>query len=327
MIASFRAPIPKADPGMLAAEPIGDILASPLASSYESASAADSQTDVGVNVVPAIIPIPPEEDKGNGTSLLPPSPSADLSGASLDVAGSKTVQDSTPPEGAAQRAPDSPVAASLPVLKKPSVDAEKFEGGVEAALMAAFKRGAELEEWSATSVTPELMETLGRLLRTAAQGAVSLLAARAAIKQEIHLSLTLINPKSNNPLKFLPDGHTALLQMLGTRMPGFMAPVDAMQEAFDDLLIHQTAIAAGTQATIEALFRRFDPGVIESQYLKNGTGERLSQAKLYARLWSAYINQYQLINEEIKDDFFKRLGAEFHHAYDREYGQRAKDER
>jgi FHA domain-containing protein len=186
-------------------------------------------------------------------------------------------------------------------------------------LMSAFKRGAGLQDWSEQSITPALMETIGRMLQATTQGMVSLLAMRATVKQEIHLSVTLINPKSNNPLKFLPDGHTALLQMLGPRIPGFMAPIEAMEEAFEDLNTHQTGIAAGTQAAIKALFLRFDPYEIESQNPQNGVSTKISRTLYDARLWNAYKNQYKLIKDEVKDDFFSRLGADFHEAYNREY--------
>lgn len=192
-------------------------------------------------------------------------------------------------------------------------------------LVLAFRRGAGLDNLSSEAVTPQMMETVGRLLNIAAQGAVDLLAARAAVKQGVHLSVTLINPKSNNPLKFLPDGQTALLQMLGPRMPGFMEAGHAMKEAFDDLVAHQTAIAAGTQATIDALFRRFSPEVIESRYPQSGVGERMSKTLHHARLWNIYTAQYQQIQEEIKDGFFKRLGAEFQDAYNREHERDASD--
>jgi FHA domain-containing protein len=187
-------------------------------------------------------------------------------------------------------------------------------------LLAAFCQGAGLPDgWAAQSLTPASMETIGRMLRTAVQGTVSLLAVRATVKQEIHLAVTLINPKHNNPLKCLPDGQTALLQMLGPPMPGFMAPVEAMEEAFDDLMTHQTAIAAGTQATLAALFRRFDPDTIEAHTPRSGLGEKISHTVYRAQLWNTYLQQYRQIREEIEDDFFQRLGNDFHKAYNGEY--------
>ena len=169
------------------------------------------------------------------------------------------------------------------------------------ALVKAFLKGAGLEALPAEAMTPELMETVGRLISISAQGMVDLLAGRAAVKQEVHLSVTLINPKSNNPLKFLPDGRTALLQMLGPKMPGFMPAVEAMEEAIQDMVTHQTAIAAGTQATIEALFRRFDLATLEVSHSQLGMGEKVSRTLHRARLWSLYVAQYAQIREKVKD--------------------------
>ena len=203
-------------------------------------------------------------------------------------------------------------------LTKPSGD---VSGSAAAAWIAAFQKGAGLESLPAHVITPELMETVGRMMSIAAQGMVELLAGRAAVKQEVHLSVTLINPRSNNPLKFLPDGHTALLQMLGPRMPGFMPATQAMEEAVQDLVTHQSAIAAGTQATIEALFRRFDPVAIETDHSQLSMGEKVSKTIHHARLWGVYLAQYRQIRDEVKDSFFKRLGAEFQDAYNKEYGR------
>jgi type VI secretion system FHA domain protein len=329
IVASFRVPSSRVDPGMLPNESAADIIAPQLmtlAPSDESVSVGTS-ANAGANAaLENYLPFPSAIDKENGIPLSP-LPPVDLSQVDTHAVGEQKPQqdqDSTSTEGVEPSDPDLLALASLSITNTSPTPQSIGDAGIPKvpdtdALMTAFKRGTGLKEWPATTITPELMETLGRLLRAATQGAVSLLAARATIKQEIHLSVTLINPKSNNPLKFLPDGHTALLQMLGPKMPGFMAPVDAMREAFDDLLTHQTAIAAGTQATMEALFRRFDPDVIESQHPKNGIGEKLSQTTRNARLWNTYTEQYRLIKEEIKDDFFKRLGAEFHDAYNREY--------
>ena len=210
------------------------------------------------------------------------------------------------------------------VAQPPAASRDPHDGNTQI-LLSAFKQGAGLEDWPEQSLTPELMESMGRMLQAVTQGMVSLLATRATIKQEIHLSVTLINPKANNPLKFLPDGHTALLQMLGPRIPGFMAPVDAIEEAFEDLITHQTAIAAGTQAAIKALFQRFDPDAIAFQNPQNGMGAKISHTVHDARLWNIYRNQYKLISDEVRDDFFNRLGSDFHEAYNREYGGSVSD--
>jgi type VI secretion system FHA domain protein len=334
MVTHFRAPVPVIDPGMRAKATgnISDAAPPPELDLPGEPASAHLPADFLASVTSPNMALPPEADQDSDPSSPMP--------AVLDVSSGANNESETgpgqnsPQVESKQPNPDPdphPLAAPPSIQARPSADqppdsARKSDDPKTEELMAAFKRGAGLDEWSATSLTPEVMETLGHLLQTAVQGAVSLLAARAAIKQEIHLSVTLINPKANNPLKFLPDGHTAMLQMLGPKMPGFMAPADAMQEAFNDLLTHQTAIAAGTQATIEALFRRFAPEAIEARYPKLGVGEKLSQTVHYARLWNIYASEYKLIREEIRDDFFKRLGSEFHDAYNREYGNDTNDE-
>ncbi|MDR2208181.1 MAG: type VI secretion system-associated FHA domain protein TagH [Azoarcus sp.] len=338
MVAAFRAPVPRMDPNMPAADPAGynrPAWSEPTPSSDRAAPAQPAPIDSALNgtaaAAPTMTPFSPGVDSTSRPPQPPQSwPAAVVSEPLPDKVESGFMPDSAPTGSALQFAPAAPTVSSFVVanLRADShpINALQAGGQNSETLMAAFKRGAGLEEWSATFVTPELMEMLGRLLETAVQGAVSLLAARAAIKQEIHLPVTLINPKANNPLKFLPDGHTALLQMLGPKMPGFMMPVEAMQEAFHDLLIHQTAIAAGTQATVKALFNRFNPDSIESQYSKSGITEKLSQNTYHARLWNTYAHQYRLLKEEMKDDFFRRLGAEFHDAYNKEYDHHADDE-
>jgi len=324
MAAFFYAPMARPDPAIRAQ------LASDVMSQVHAQPSADPQQQISVPETDPIVPTvvyPPER----GTDDLPPSPSGPLEPAAF-AGDSPMPVDQALPADMAQNMSDAaelsseetpselllPANAAPPAMKQFTDDKTASAENAEN-LMAAFKRGAELRDLPERSMTPELMETIGRLLQTAVQGTVSLLATRATVKQEIHLSVTLINPKANNPMKFLPDAETALLQMLGPRIPGFMAPVDAMEEAFDDLMTHQTAIAAGTQAAIEALFRRFDPDTIESQNPQSSVSEKISHALYDARLWNAYKNQYRQISIEVKDDFFRRLGADFHEAYNREY--------
>ena len=75
------------------------------------------------------------------------------------------------------------------------------------------------------------------------------------------------------------------------------------------------------QATIEALFRRFDPVAIEADHPQLSMGEKVSKTIHHARLWGVYLAQYRQIRDEVKDSFFKRLGAEFQDAYNKEYGR------
>jgi len=310
MTSYFRAPAALPDPAM-AAEPLMGHADTPAAAAPPPAPAKAPASPAAPTTAPAPTAGPAPEAPAATIATAagqPLAPAAPQAPPRLEHDGA------LPPEPVPARLPMAPAAVE-PIAEEPAP-----AGATEQTLLSAFKQGAGLQDWAAPSLTPQLMQTLGRLLQSATQGVVSLLAARAAVKQEIHLSVTLMNPQANNPLKFLPDGHTALLQMLGPRAPGFMPPIEAMQEAFEDLVTHQTAIAAGTQAALEALFLRFDPSAIESQHPQAGVSEKISQTLHGARLWQAYKNHYRLIKDEVQDDFFRRLGVEFHEAYHREYG-------
>ena len=108
------------------------------------------------------------------------------------------------------------------------------------ALMAAFQRGAGVQpNWQ---LTPEFMEMLGKLVGTSISGAHGLLLNRAELKRNIHADATVVVVRNNNPLKFLPDSVAAKTQMLRKKMPGFMGPVEALEDAFADLSAHHVGM-------------------------------------------------------------------------------------
>lgn len=98
-------------------------------------------------------------------------------------------------------------------------------------LMQAFLQGAGLQQLNLSSgLTVELMETLGKFMATSVQGAMEELSQRALLKREVKAEVTMVVLRENNPLKFFPDSKTVLTQMLRKKMPGFMAPAEAMEE-------------------------------------------------------------------------------------------------
>ena len=148
--------------------------------------------------------------------------------------------------------------AAAPVGSTPATTAAEQPAAPDAladadnqALLQAFLNGAGIPALSISSgLTPELMEMIGKLLATAIQGTVDLNALRALVKREVHAEVTMVVVRNNNPLKFFPDCQTILTQMLRKKMPGFMGPLEAMQDAYEDLRAHQLGIVAGTRAAL-----------------------------------------------------------------------------
>jgi FHA domain-containing protein len=131
-----------------------------------------------------------------------------------------------------------------------------------ARLLQEFLAGAGIPNASfKEGLTPEMMRKIGTMLAAAVQGTIELIATRALLKREVKAEVTIIAPTRNNPLKFMPDAESALLQMFGNRIPGFMSPVEAMHDAFRDLRAHEVGLIAGMHAALEQVLHRFEPTV------------------------------------------------------------------
>ncbi|MCE3263232.1 MAG: hypothetical protein K0R43_2311 [Pseudoduganella sp.] len=181
-------------------------------------------------------------------------------------------------------------------------------------LMAAFQRGAGVQpNWQ---LTPEFMELLGKLVATAIGGAHSLLAARAELKRDIHADATVVVVRNNNPLKFLPDSQSALTQMLRKKMPGFMGPVEALEDAFADLSAHQQCAMAGMEGAVAEALARIAPEAIEARQ-RSGLLASAVPALRKAALWDRYCASHAALVEASAADFHGALGDAFLGAYER----------
>jgi predicted component of type VI protein secretion system len=186
------------------------------------------------------------------------------------------------------------------------------------ALKQAFLRGAGLSHDAIASLTPELMELAGKLLATSLQGAIDLLALRSLVKQEVKADVTMVVLRNNNPLKFFPDSQTVLTQMLRKKMPGFMEPQEAVEDAFRDLRGHQMGVVAGTRASMDKTMRRLRPERFEAALAAPGAMDKLVPSRRPASLWNLYVQQHAKMDDEAKDQFKGVFGDAFLDAYEAE---------
>jgi FHA domain-containing protein len=187
------------------------------------------------------------------------------------------------------------------------------------ALTQAFLNGAQLPLSTLPGgLTPEIMMLVGSVLRSATAGAVDMLAARTATKMEVQASVTIISSHGNNPLKFLPNGEAALIQLLSKTMPGFMRADEAMKDAFDDLRAHEVGVIAGTRAALAEVLGRFDPTVLGERLTSGSFIESFLPSVRKTKLWDIYLERYAQIRREAEDDFQSIFGRAFVQAYERE---------
>ncbi len=205
------------------------------------------------------------------------------------------------------------VSTALPVVDAPSMNAD------EQALLHAFLAGAGIPTVAISSgLTPELMTTLGGLVASSVKGAMDLIALRALVKREVKAEVTMVVLRKNNPLKFFPDSQTVLIQMLRKKMPGFMAPDEAIDDAFQDLHAHQLGVVAGMRAAMAAMLRRLHPLNFEKRLSAPSFLDKLIPSRQKAQLWDMYAEQFNGITLEAKDDFQSLFGKDFLSAYEHE---------
>jgi FHA domain-containing protein len=221
------------------------------------------------------------------------------------------------PSGLTARvAPQAPVASppaappSQPVSAPPA-------GSQEQVLLRAFLQGAGIPgSPSAKSLTPDTMEAIGRLLREAVQGTLDLLRARGLTKSEMRADVTMIMAQDNNPLKFSPSVEAALSHLLSPQMHGFMPPLRAMKDAYDDLRAHQLGFLAGMRAALEEVLARFSPQELGKRLTDQSFLDDLLPMNRKAKLWDQFVERYAAISSEAREDFNAAFGKAFRRAYE-----------
>ena len=183
-------------------------------------------------------------------------------------------------------------------------------------LMAAFLRGIGSTHQMPQSLTPELMERIGVILRAATEGTLQLLLSRQEFKREVRAEVTVIGSQRNNPLKFSPTAEVALAHLLGPGIRGFMRPDEAMQDAFNDLRAHQFGVMVGLHAALAHVLTRFTPEALEKRLTEKSAFDALFSASRKAKLWDQFCALHASISQEAEDDFHNLFGKAFSQAYD-----------
>ncbi len=193
--------------------------------------------------------------------------------------------------------PDDPLAATDPAA---SWNRERCKQEAYKELFEIFLKGAGIEN-AGFGADENIMETIaavGAVFREMVDGLWTVLQGRTTQKAEIRLALTLVRPVGNNPIKFSPRAEDAVRDMLKRGRRSFLEPVDAVHEAFEDLMNHQIAMNAGVQASLNEALDRFDPEQLAN---KDEAGPAFMKKIKY---WNSYTETYGKLRDEASEDFF-----------------------
>ncbi len=162
----------------------------------------------------------------------------------------------------------------------------------------------------------EFLETSGSILREITQGVKQILDARTTLKGEFRLDVTTIRPVENNPLKFSIDIEDALTKLLFRPARGYLPPLNAVQEAVDDIQAHHMAVLAGLRAALKTLVAQFDPENLESSFERRTVLDNLIPMARKAKCWETFKDVYTQVATDAENDFLHYLGDEFARAYE-----------
>jgi len=215
-----------------------------------------------------------------------------------------------------------------PVQSKEAARAPATQGGDSGDVLKGELLDALLEGMGLSDMQPvpqfdkENMRQFGQMLSMFSQGTVALLSSRSILKRGVKADMTMVLDDANNPFKLLPSGKTVLMQMFGTRMPGFMPPKKSVRDALIDLQAHQLGMISGIRAIIAAMLQSFNPEQLEEDAKRDGATARLGMlSNRKAALWDYFVRTYAQTAGEIDDDFHTLFGEAFLHAYDMEVNQ------
>ncbi|MCG7873909.1 MAG: type VI secretion system-associated FHA domain protein TagH [Candidatus Thiodiazotropha lotti] len=218
------------------------------------------------------------------------------------------VQQSSPPQSAPQ---SSPPPAPQPVTATAGTTSD------DAGLRRALAEGLGIPETYLEGISlADLLSNLGSAMRANVEGTMSILRARAQMKGEFRMSQTMIQPVENNPLKFSINTEEALRHLVNpSQKSGYLPPLNAIEEAHEDIEAHMLAVMVGMQAALQVVLQRFKPEILEKRLGQSALLEKLPLYR-HAKTWDLFTELYSEIAVEAEDDFHQLFGRTFSQAYE-----------
>jgi type VI secretion system FHA domain protein len=180
--------------------------------------------------------------------------------------------------------------------------------------LRALLEGAGLQE--EVPATPELARSFGEIFRIVVSGVMDVLRSRQDIKDEFRMRMTQFRPADNNPLKFSANVDDALHNLLVKRNAAYLQPVDAFEDAFEDLRYHQLAMLAGMRVAFESMLAQFDPDRLEKQFVRQAQAIPVLGAMTRFRYWQLYRDRLEELARDPEEAFKRLFGEEFARAYE-----------
>ena len=241
-----------------------------------------------------------------------------LIGVGASVAVTPAVPQPEPVAPAAAVAPAAraaPVARILPAEPPAAASMPHAETGPVAGLEPGARDLLTALGLDARAVEPAIAAQLGAIVRAVVEGMIEVLRARAEVKSNFRMSMTSVRVVENNPLKFSLDADDALHNLFVKRNPGYLGPVEAFREGFQDIAFHELAMLAGIRAAYQSMVAKFSPAHLEETYAGNLRRNSVLPIGGRPKLWDMYCAQFGNIEKDSEGSFQLLFGEEFARAY------------
>ncbi|HEX5462145.1 MAG TPA: type VI secretion system-associated FHA domain protein TagH [Steroidobacteraceae bacterium] len=216
------------------------------------------------------------------------------------------------PAAAAPRAPAAAAARATAPAAGGSAPRRSPETGFD---IDSLLRSAGVDP---ANLPADTADSLGLILRSVVQGMIDVLRARSEIKEQFRLSHTIVKTAENNPLKFAVNAEDALNSLLGRRNPAYLPPVDAFEDAFNDIRFHQLAMLAGMRAGFDNVMSRFDPQQLQESFDKRAKRGGLLSMSGKSRYWEQFAEEFQELAGDREQAFRRLFAEEFAAAYEKQ---------
>jgi len=201
-----------------------------------------------------------------------------------------------------------------PVNTQQSVSAEGISNTANDEFFSTLYEKLGLsKEFKATINRETFADDIATILLSTTKGLMSLLASRTAFKQESRMSATLIQPKSNNPIKFSIDPVDTLEMLLVKKKKGYMSVGNSYDEAMEDIQLHQMAFMSGLQGTLDGVLAQLAPEDIETQV--NKKSHMFKGLNSNSQCWKIYKEKQPLLAKSVKENLNEVLGTYFSDSY------------
>ncbi len=284
----------------------------------EGAASAAVELDLSIFETPFVPEAPAPEPRltPSSSKVEPPprepEPAPEPIAARPPTPAPKTIL--APPPPPAPVAPQTP-----PLVAPPPAEARSSSEAVAPADegptidLASVLEGAGLDP---DDVTPDLARNFGQILRVVVGGVMEVLQARHNVKDEFRMRITQFRPADNNPLKFSANVDDALHNLLVKRNAAYLKPVEAFDDAFDDLRHHQLAMLAGMRMAFEAMLKEFEPDRLQEQFDRQVKRGSLLNVAAKLRYWDLYRDLHEELLRDPEVTFRRLFGDAFAKAYE-----------